>query len=107
MNREYHKWHSSALGRDMEFLVYGHAGDPVLVFPTSMGRFYQYEDFGMVATFSQKIESGQYQVFCVDSVDEESLYCFDISPAQRIARHLEYERYVIEEVVPFSSARSV
>ena len=39
MNREYHKFYSHPLQRDMEFLVYGHAGIPLLVFPTSCGRF--------------------------------------------------------------------
>ena len=29
-------------------LVFGHAGAPVLVFPTSQGRFYEFEDRGMV-----------------------------------------------------------
>ena len=48
MNREYHKWHSPALGRDMELLVFGHAGTPYLVFPTSMGRFFDYENRGMI-----------------------------------------------------------
>jgi hypothetical protein len=39
MNREYRKEYSHELGRDMESLVYGHAGQPILVFPTSMGTF--------------------------------------------------------------------
>ncbi len=32
MNREYHKWYSPSLGRDMELLLYGHGGTPMLVF---------------------------------------------------------------------------
>ena len=72
MNREYHKWHSPALGRDMEILVFGHGGTPVLVFPTSMGRFYDYENRGMIAAVGDKYENGQLQAFCVDSVDAES-----------------------------------
>ncbi len=46
MNREYHKWYSNALRRDMELLVFGHSGVPLLVFPTSMGRFFDYESRG-------------------------------------------------------------
>ena len=59
MNREYHKWHSNDLGREMELLVFGHAGVPLLVFPTSMGRFYQYEDFGMIAVLEHKYANGE------------------------------------------------
>ena len=46
--------------------------------------------------------AGEIQVFCVDSVDAESLYCFDIAPEDRLMRHLQYERYIVEEVVPFT-----
>ncbi len=48
MHREYFKHYSHELGRDMESLVFGHAGQPILVFPTSMGRFFEYEDAGMI-----------------------------------------------------------
>ena len=34
MNREYIKHYSGELGRDMESVVFGHAGQPILVFPT-------------------------------------------------------------------------
>ena len=42
MQRDYIKEFSHALGREMEVLHFGHAGRPLLVFPTSMGRFYQW-----------------------------------------------------------------
>jgi esterase/lipase superfamily enzyme len=48
MNHEQHKWWSANLGRDMELRVYGHAGKPVMVFPCQEGRYFEYEDFGMV-----------------------------------------------------------
>ena len=80
MNREYHKWYSDRLGREMELLVFGHAGLPVLVFPTSGGRFYEFEDRGMVAAVAGKIDAGQLQLFCVDSVDMESWYNRQIPP---------------------------
>ncbi len=40
MRRQYHKWFSPSLGREMELLVFGHAGAKVMVFPTREGRFY-------------------------------------------------------------------
>src|SRR5271169_2363129 len=73
MNREYNKQYSQELGCDMESLVFGHAGQPVLVFPTSMGRFFQYEDSGMIRALAGKLEAGAIQLFCVDSVDSEFL----------------------------------
>ena len=56
MNREYHCWHSPALRRDMELLVFGHAGARVLVFPTAGGRFHEWEDQGMVNALRDLIE---------------------------------------------------
>jgi esterase/lipase superfamily enzyme len=106
MNREYHKWSSTRLGREMELLVFGHAGLPVLVFPTSGGRFYEFEDRGMIAALSGKIEAGQLQAFCVDSVDMESWYNGQTPPRLRIARHLQYEGYLLHEVVPFLRAKN-
>jgi esterase/lipase superfamily enzyme len=100
MQRDYVKEYSPSLGRDMEVLHFGHAGRPLIVFPTSMGRFYQWEDFGLVAALSDLIESGAYQLICLDSVDGESWYARDRPPAERIRRHLQYEAYVLEEVLP-------
>lgn len=100
MNREYYRWHSSHLGRDMELLVFGHAGRAVLFFPPRMGRFYDYENWGVIAALTDRINSGELQIFCVDSVDEESFYNNWAHPAGRIERHLLYERYILNEVLP-------
>ena len=100
MKREYRKWWSPALERDMELLVFGQGGSPVLVFPTSMGRFFQWEDFKMIEHMAARIEEGWLQLWCVDSVDAESFYD-KTRPAQaRVQRHLQYERYIIDEVLP-------
>lgn len=99
MNREYHKTRSARLGRDMEMLVFGHGGVPVIVFPTSAARFYEFEDHGMIATLAGKIEAGQLQIFCVDSLDDESWYNQKTHPRLRIARHMQYEDYILHDVV--------
>ncbi len=106
MHREYCRWYSHALERDMELLVFGHAGSRVIVFPTRCGRFHEYEDFGLVNTIADRIEQGWLQLYCVDSVDAESFYCRATSPRNRIDRHKRYERYVLDEVVPFSESKS-
>src|SRR5215469_400536 len=99
MNREYHKWFSPSLGREMELLVFGHAGARVLVFPTRQGRFYDYENWRQIEAVADRIEEGALQLICVDSVDSESLYCDGCPPSRRIARHREYEAYIMEEVL--------
>ena len=100
MQRQHRKWWSPALERDMEMLVFGERGTPVLVFPTSKGRFYQWEDFGLIAHMAPRIDAGWLQLWCVDSMDDESFYAKHRSPHDRIARHLAYERYLLDEGIP-------
>lgn len=100
MNREYFKASSSHLVREMEMLVFGHGGLPAIVFPTSGARFYEFEDHGMISALAGKIEAGQLQVFCVDSLDNESWYNRRAHPRLRIVRHMHFEDYIIHEVVP-------
>jgi len=90
----------------MELLVFGHAGAKVLVFPTRGGRFYEYENLRITDSLRQKIEAGQLQLFCVDSVDSESFYCFWAHPSGRIQRHVEYEEYILNEVFPFMKVKN-
>ncbi len=101
MNIEYHKWYSSYLNQEMELKVYGHAGKAVVVFPTSNGRFYQYEDFGMVEACRSFIDQGKIKLFAVDSIDHQSWHNYDAHPAGRARRHNEYDRYIAEEVTSF------
>ena len=100
MRREYHRWWSWRLKRDMELLVFGHAGAKVLVFPTRYARFYEYENLRIVEQVRNKIEAGQLQLFCVDSIDAESLYCQQAHPYWRIQRHIQFEEYILNEVMP-------
>jgi esterase/lipase superfamily enzyme len=106
MRRDYIKWHSPSLGRDMELLAFGHAGFPVVVFPTSGGRFFEYEDRGMIGALAPKIDRGDLQVICVDSVDQESWYNCGIPPAGRLHRQNAFDAYLTLELAPFVRDRT-
>ena len=106
MEISYHKEYSRELGRDMEYKVYGHTGKPVLVFPTSNGRFSQYEEFGMIDTLRDFIDSGRIQVWTADGIDWETFHNENGHPYERIRRHEQYYRYVMNELVPALQARS-
>src|SRR5260370_28468345 len=101
MNREYHRWYSPSLQRDMEMLVFGHAGARVLVFPTSMGRYFQWEDSGMINALGDQLERGDIQLFCVDSVDEERCYAKWNQPAHRAWIQTHDDNYLVNKVLPF------
>ncbi|MCK6601828.1 MAG: esterase [Bacteroidetes bacterium] len=106
MNREHHEWTSSRLGRSMDLLVFGHSGAPVIVFPTSKGRFYEYEDRNMVSALSWHLDQGWIQLFCVDSADADSWYQYGAHPAHRAWMHNQYDEYIRNEVIPFIQVRN-
>jgi esterase/lipase superfamily enzyme len=101
MQREHQKWYSPALGREMEMLVFGHYGRPMLVFPSAQGRFFDYECNHMIETIRGHIEGGKVKVFCVDGVDSESWFNKGLAPDMRVRVHQFYEQYITHEVFPF------
>ncbi len=90
----------------MELLAYGERGFPIVVFPTSGGRFFEYEDRGMVNAFAPKIDRGELQVVCVDSVDQESWYNRRATPAGRVYRQNAFDAYLVQELAPFVRNRT-
>ncbi len=86
----------------MELLEFGHGGATVIVYPTSQGRYYEWEDRGMIRTLSHAINAGWFHVICVDSVDAESWYCRWKHPGARAWRQEQYENYVLDEVLPMA-----
>jgi esterase/lipase superfamily enzyme len=90
----------------MELLVFGRGGRAVLFFPTRMARFYDYENWGIVDSLRSKIDRGEIQLFCVDSIDGESFYNPNVCASARISRHLQYEDYLLNEVIPLVRAKN-
>lgn len=101
MHIEEHRWHSPHLEREMSLKIYGHWGRPLIVFPCSRGRYFDYEGMGMIDAIAGFINDGRIKLFCVDSIDAESWYDFGVPPVTRNARHEAFDHYVSGEVVPF------
>lgn len=99
MKETYHKWYSSNLGKDIEMLVYGHSGYPVILFPTTMGRYYESKDFGLTESIRWFAEQGKIQLYCIDSIDKESWYNKSVHPSQRVQNHTWYDKMLKEELV--------
>ncbi|AMD84347.1 Esterase/lipase superfamily enzyme [Capnocytophaga haemolytica] len=101
MNFEHLHHYSGNLGREMPLNRYGHAGLPIVVFPSSGGRYYEYADFGMIEACQWFIDSGKVQFFTLDSIDNESWLCQSKSAHDKAEAHTRFEKYVIEEAIPF------
>lgn len=106
MYREYVKWWSPSLDREMEFLWFGKFGRPVILFPTSAGRFYENEDFHLASSLQDKVDAGEIQLVLPDTVNDESWYNKAVHPAVRIARHMQYDAYLRHELVPYVHNRA-
>jgi len=100
IQRVYKKEFSQHLQKDMEILIFGHAGIPVLFFPTRTAKFYDYEDWNVIDGVSDRLERGELQIFCLDSADKLSFYDKTLHPSERIRKHLNFEKYILFEVIP-------
>lgn len=99
MKEEYFKWYSPTLSKDIEMLVFGHAGYPVIVFPSTMGRYHESKDFKLIDSAKWFIDQGMIQIYCPDSIDKDSWYNKEIHPAERVKNHIWYDKFILEEVV--------
>ena len=106
MYREYVKWWSPSLGRDMELLWFGKFGRPAVLFPTSAGRFFENEDFKLADSVADKVDAGEAQLVLIDTVNDESWYNKSVHPAIRAARHAQYDTYLRHELVPYVHNRA-
>lgn len=106
MRREHHRWWSPSLHRDMELLEFGHGGARVIAFPTSGGRFFEWENRGLVGALGHALDNGWLHLVCVDGVDRESWYAYHDHPGARAWRHEQYTNYVMNEVLPWARWRN-
>jgi esterase/lipase superfamily enzyme len=91
VKEEHIRWHTPYLGgRVFEMLVFGHAGLPVILFPTSQGRFYEYKDFRLVEAAGPLLDAGRVKLYCPDGIDGDSWYNQGIHPADRVRTHMAY-----------------
>ena len=99
MNERYIKWHTPWLSREFEMVVFGNGGGlPLILFPTSFGRYYQTKDFGLVGSVSSYVDAGRLTVYCPDAIDLESFYNKSIHPADRMRTHNAYENLIVRDV---------
>ncbi len=92
--------YSGHLNREMYFNVYGHAGKPMVVFPSSGGSKDEYAAFGMIDAIRSFIDRGLIRVYTPDSVDQESWLATWKLPHDMAAMHDQYDKYIIHEFLP-------
>jgi len=101
MKKKQEKWRSPSLGKDMQINIYGHSGTPIVGLPTRGQKAGQWEKYGMVDALFKQLENGYNQLFCIDSIDDETFLNDALPPRRRLMRHQHFEAYILEEVIPF------
>lgn len=102
METAYYKEFSNALNRDMEWKVYGHAGQPIIYIPCQDGRFYDFENFHMTDVWAPWIDAGEAMIIAIDTLDLETWSNKEGDPRWRIERHEAWVKYITDEMVPFA-----
>ena len=100
MDYQRYSQYSTILDREMPFLVFGHAGRPVMVFPTQNGRCTDFNEFGMSDTVAEQIRTGRLQLFCVDSIDAQTWSDKEGNKGYRAWLQEQWFRYCTEEFTP-------
>ncbi|MEP6903165.1 MAG: esterase, partial [Actinomycetota bacterium] len=70
MRRETTSWFSHNLGMEMPLVAYGHAGYPLLMFPTAAADYLEYERFHLIEAISYFLENGLIRAYSVNSVNK-------------------------------------
>ncbi|MDA7501882.1 alpha/beta fold hydrolase [Chitinophagales bacterium] len=99
MKEEYLKYHSPTLGIDIEMLIFGHAGLPIIIFPTTKGKYFESRDFKLIEAVRPYVEAGKIKLYCPDSVDAYSWYNKKIHPSIRVRNHMRYDEFIEHEIV--------
>ncbi|WP_240613038.1 esterase family protein [Chitinophaga parva] len=96
----YIQWYAPSLDRQIDVLVYGDRGHPLILFPTSMGKYYESKDNGLIDAIAWFIDNGLVKVYCPDSVDAWSWYNKQVPPAERAHNHTRYNAMLHNELLP-------
>lgn len=101
MHKEIHQWHSPSLNKNMEIVMYGHYGKALLLLPTAAADYLEYERFLLIDAIAPYINEGKVKVFSINSINSESWMNSRMHPRHKAMRHVQFNQYVYNEVVPF------
>src|SRR3954447_22320032 len=100
MRRDTTSWYSHNLGMEMPLVAYGHAGFPLLMFPTAAADYLEYERFHLIEAISPLIEAGRVRAYSINSVNRYSLLNEQASPQWKAELLTRYDKYLTDEVLP-------
>ncbi len=100
MERRTTAWFSHNLNIEMPLVAYGHAGYPLLMFPTAAADYLEYERFHLVDAIAPFIESGKIRAYSINSVNKYSLLNEQMPAPMKAELLTKFDRYITDEVLP-------
>jgi esterase/lipase superfamily enzyme len=94
-------WYSENCGMNMTVKRYGDWGPPLIYFPTCGGKHGEFDWYNLAEDMYPWIAAGKVQVFSIDSINQETFYNQTLHPYHKIQWQKGYERYVMDELLPF------
>jgi esterase/lipase superfamily enzyme len=85
----------------MPLVAYGHAGYPLLMFPTAAADYLEYERFLLIDAIRPLIDAGRVRAYSINSVNRYSLLNEQAPPNIKAELLTRYDRYMMDEVLPF------
>jgi esterase/lipase superfamily enzyme len=101
MHRQLTSWHSPSLNREMPVAVYGWNGFALLMIPTAAADYLEYERFQLMDAIAPFINGGKCKVYSINSINNESWMNYGMNGRDKMIRHLAFNDYVYNELVPF------
>lgn len=98
--------HDEGANRDFDLVVYGSKGQPVIAFPEADASCVCWENNGMVAALADLIEAGTIQLFCVDSLDDESWHATGALDEYRRQNLADWFDFIEHELLAFVGTTS-
>lgn len=92
---------SAAMGRKVHVWAYGNYGLPVIAFPSAAGFAHEWDKQGMVAVLEPLLQRGRIKLYCPESNVSEAWTRKESPLGERMQKHLAYERFVLDTLVPF------
>lgn len=93
--------HAEKLGRNLDLVVYGSAGKPVVAFPEGGTQCTTWENAGMVELLLPMIEAGDIQLICVESMDGSTWHGANLDDYYRLMNLEGYLDFVTGELLAF------
>jgi esterase/lipase superfamily enzyme len=98
---ERHAWSSPNTGTSMPVVRYGTAGPALVYVPSSGGDEGEFARYGMPGTCAPWLDTGRLQLYSIDGRARETFWNDALPPVERVRGYAAFERYVVEELLPW------